>query len=261
MVPVSLAMAIKIVQFPALRDNYGFLVHDPTTGATASIDAPEVRPIVKALKENDWTLTHICSTHHHHDHVGGNSELRKLYPGVVVVGPRAETHKFDIDVPVAHGDTVKVGDVTFQVIDVGGHTLGHVAYYSPDNKCAFVGDSLFVMGCGRMFEGTYEQNTESLKRLKALPDDTVLYCAHEYTQANGKFAISVEPNNPDLSARIRDVAEKRKQGLPTVPTTLQLEKLTNPFLRFDQLRIALELPADADDVSVFAAVRKAKDKF
>ena len=146
-------------------------------------------------------------------------------------------------------------------MDVGGHTLGHIAYYAPEQKSAFVGDAIFAMGCGRMFEGTYPQFTASLKRLAALPDDTTLYCAHEYTEANGRFALSVDGSNPQLLERIDDVQKKRKQGLPTVPTTVALEKATNPFIRFDAMKTVLNLPPDTDDIGVFTTLRQAKDNF
>jgi len=256
-------MAMKVVQRPALKDNYAFLLHDEETGCTAAIDTPEVAPIVKALEENQWTLTHILNTHHHWDHTGGNVELCAKFPDVQIVAPKKEVAKTPprVDVAVEHGDVVRVGSFEFQVVDVGGHTLGHVAYYSEAQGAAFVGDSIFAMGCGRMFEGDYDQFTASLKRLVALPDATVLYCAHEYTEANARFAVTVEPNNEDLRRRVDDVRAQRAADLPTVPTTVALEKATNPFVRFDAARKALNLPADASDVDVFTAVRKLKDNF
>jgi len=252
----------EIVQFPALRDNYGFLIHDTKSKATAAIDTPQVEPILEALRAKNWELTHIFNTHHHHDHAGGNAELCSKFSQVQVVAPFLEKEKIGrVDQAVKGGDIIKLGALTFHIIDVGGHTLGHIAYFCPQAEAAFVGDAIFAMGCGRMFEGTYPQFTESLKRISSLPDDTALYCAHEYTMANAKFALSVDPQNPHLIARAKEVESKRANNIPTVPTTLALEKLTNPFIRFDALRAELNLPPDSSDVDVFAALRKAKDSF
>ncbi|KAJ8605872.1 hypothetical protein CTAYLR_000568 [Chrysophaeum taylorii] len=255
--------SFKIAQFGALRDNYGFLLHDPSSGATAAIDTPEVEPIVATLREHSWKLTHILNTHHHADHTGGNQELKTKYPGVVVVGPRSEQHKVrgGIDVPVEGTDRVLVGSLELDVIDVGGHTLGHVAYYSSVARSCFVGDSIFALGCGRMFEGTPEQFHKTLQRLMDLPDDTKLFCAHEYTEANAKFAATIETDNEDLLHRIDEIKADRAKGLPTVPTTVELEKRTNPFVRINAVRKALALPPDTPDHMVFAELRRRKDRF
>mmetsp|Transcript_16225 Transcript_16225/g.50881 ORF Transcript_16225/g.50881 Transcript_16225/m.50881 type:complete len:264 (+) Transcript_16225:280-1071(+) len=255
--------AHKIAQFPALRDNYGFLLHDPASGSTAAIDTPEVEPIVAALEENNWKLTHILNTHHHVDHTGGNQELKTKFPGVVVVGPRSEMRKIrgGVDVPVEGSDRILVGSLELDIIDVGGHTAGHIAYYSPVARACFVGDAIFPLGCGRMFEGTPPQFYSSLQRLMALPDETQLYCAHEYAEANAKFAATVELDNEALFERIDFIKELRANGQPTVPTTVSLEKRTNPFVRIEPARRALGLPLDAQPHDVFAEIRRRKDDF
>jgi len=255
-------------QFPCLNDNYGYLIHDETTGATAAIDTPDADAYRRELDRRGWTLTHVINTHHHWDHTGGNLELKKSAggdAGVKVVGPEAERDKIPgIDMAVGHGDTLAFGGTEAQVIDVGGHTNGHVAYYFPKEGAVFSGDALFALGCGRMFEGTPPQFWKSLQNLRSLPDDTTVYCAHEYTESNGKFAVSFEPGNAELIARFDDVKEKRSRGEPTVPSNLGDEKKTNPFLRVDvseEIRKNVgAAPGDADH-DVFAKVRKAKDNF
>ncbi|PKQ02411.1 MAG: hydroxyacylglutathione hydrolase [Alphaproteobacteria bacterium HGW-Alphaproteobacteria-12] len=253
---------LEIHQFPCLNDNYGYLVHEPVSGATAAIDTPEVKPILAALKEKGWTLTHILNTHHHFDHAGGNTELKEK-TGCTVIGPKGEKDLIPgIDRAVGDGDIVELGAARARVIEVPGHTRGHIAYSFGDERIAFVGDTLFALGCGRLFEGTAQQMWTSLGKLMALPDDTVVYCAHEYTQANARFALSVEPDNTALAARAKEIDEKRARGEWTVPTTIGLEKKTNPFLRAasPDLRRVLGLEA-APDVDVFAETRKRKDNF
>lgn len=253
---------LEIHQFPCLNDNYGYLVHEPVSGATAAIDTPEVKPILAALKEKGWTLTHILNTHHHFDHAGGNTELKEK-TGCAVIGPKGEKDLIPgIDRAVGDGDIVELGAARARVIEVPGHTRGHIAYSFDEEHIAFVGDTLFALGCGRLFEGTAQQMWTSLGKLMALPDDTVVYCAHEYTQANARFALSVEPDNAALAARAKEIDEKRARGEWTVPTTIGLEKKTNPFLRAasPDLRRVLGLEA-APDVDVFAETRKRKDNF
>ncbi|MBC7104034.1 MAG: hydroxyacylglutathione hydrolase [Parvibaculum sp.] len=253
---------LEIHQFPCLNDNYGYLVHEPVSGATAAIDTPEVKPILAALKEKGWMLTHILNTHHHFDHAGGNAELKEK-TGCVVIGPKGEKDLIPgIDRAVGEGDIVELGAARARVIDVPGHTRGHIAYSFDEEHVAFVGDTLFALGCGRLFEGTAQQMWASLGKLMELPDDTVVYCAHEYTQSNARFALSVEPDNPALTARAKEIDEKRSRGEWTVPTTIGLEKRTNPFLRAasPDLRRVLGLQA-APDVDVFAETRKRKDNF
>ncbi|MEO0961312.1 MAG: hydroxyacylglutathione hydrolase [Pseudomonadota bacterium] len=249
-------------QIPCLSDNYGYLLHSQKTGETATIDTPEVEPILKALDEKGWRLTHIFNTHHHFDHAGGNREI-KTRTGCTVIGPKDEADKIPgIDRAVGDGDTVEFGGGVAQVLGVPGHTAGHIAFSFPDDKIAFVGDTLFALGCGRLFEGTPQQMWTSLQKLIALPDETVVYCAHEYTQANAKFALSVEPDNAELRARSREIDELRRKGTPTVPTTIGLEKATNPFLRpaSDDLQRTIGLEG-ANLVDVFAKTRELKDNF
>ena len=253
---------LQIYQFPALKDNYGYLVHDSATGATAAIDTPEVAAILNALDATGWKLTHILNTHHHFDHAGGNAEL-KAKTGCTIIGPRGEKDLIPgIDRAVGEGDIVEVGNARARVIDVPGHTRGHVAYHFADDHVVFVGDTLFALGCGRLFEGTPAQMWTSLGKLMALPDDTIVYCAHEYTQSNARFALTVEPHNAALAARAKEIDEKRARGEWTVPTTIALEKATNPFLRAASadLRATVGL-VNAADVDVFAETRSRKDNF
>ncbi len=255
-------MSVQVHMFPCLNDNYGFLVHDPDTGATATIDTPEVEPINRALEAQGWRLTHILNTHHHFDHAGGNEALKARW-GCTVVGAANDAARIPgIDVRVAEGDTYELGNAAAQIFEVPGHTTGHIAYYFADDGVAFVGDTLFALGCGRLFEGTPAQMWSSLSKLKALPEATVVYCAHEYTQANAAFALSVEPDNADLVARREEISRLRSAGTPTVPTTIGLEKATNPFLRPDSVNLQRTLAMEgADLVDVFAETRRRKDHF
>jgi len=249
-------------QFPCLSDNYGFLIHDPGMDVTASIDTPDAAAIEHALNEKGWQLTHILNTHHHHDHAGGNLALKHRY-GCTIIGPKADADRIPgIDVQVADGDEVKFGSVQARVFDVPGHTRGHIAYYFASEGVAFVGDTLFALGCGRLFEGTPEQMWTSLSKLRALPDDTLVYCAHEYTQSNARFALTVEPDNVALVRRAKEIDEARSNGVPTVPTTMGLEKATNPFLRPDSSDLQRTLGlVGRDPVTVFGETRRRKDRF
>lgn len=251
---------LQIHQFPCLADNYGFLVHDPESGATATIDTPDAAEILRQADAKNWRITDIWNTHWHPDHAGGNAEI-KAQTGAFVTGP-AEVERIGgkPDRVVDDGDAVKLGAVTARVLNVGGHTLGHIAYVVDAQRVAFVGDALFAMGCGRLFEGTPQQMWESLTELAALPDDTTLYCAHEYTQSNARFAIAMDPDNAALQARVREVEALRARGEPTVPMTLAIEKQTNPFLRAPALK-ATFVGADAADWEAFAELRKRKDTF
>ena len=254
--------AIQIHMFPCLQDNYGFLLHDGEAGVTATVDTPEVEAILNALGEKGWQLTHILNTHHHHDHAGGNLALKKA-TGCQVIGPRADAQRIPgIDVEVGEGEEFNLGHHRVRVFDTPGHTRGHIVYHLPEDRVAFVGDTLFAMGCGRLFEGTPGQMWSSLQKLMQWPDDTRLYCAHEYTQANARFALSVEPDNQALSARSSQVDELRSRNEPTVPTTLGVEKATNPFLRpmSPEIRASVGLE-NADLVEVFARTRALKDAF
>lgn len=251
---------IEVRQFPCLSDNYGFLVHDPATGETAAVDTPDADAYLAAAAEAGWRITQIWNTHWHPDHAGGNARL-KAETGAVVIGP-AEVARIGAgpDRVVAHGDVAPLGAAQARVIDVGGHTLGHIAYVFDAQNTAFVGDALFAMGCGRLFEGTPEQMWESLSRLAALPEETTLYCAHEYTLSNGRFALSVDGANPALTARMAEVERLRAESRPTVPTTLALEKATNPFLRAPLLKASLGM-AGAPDWMAFGELRRRKDSF
>ena len=254
--------ALQIRQFPCLTDNYGFLVHDPDSGETATIDTPDGETIVAEAKAAGWTITQIWNTHHHFDHAGGNRTVQAL-TGARIVGPARDTHRIpDIDVPVDDGDHVSLGNHTARVVFTPGHTLGHICYLFEQDRIAFVGDTLFALGCGRLFEGTPEQMWDSLSTLARLPDETKVYCAHEYTQANARFALSVDPDNQDLQAYAAEVDRERIHGEPTVPTTIGAEKAANPFLRpadpAIRARLGLE---DASDTDVFAELRKRKDNF
>ncbi|MCL4156902.1 UNVERIFIED_CONTAM: hypothetical protein GTU68_066281, partial [Idotea baltica] len=245
-----------------LADNYGFLLHDDATKATAVIDTPEVGPINAALASRGWELTHILNTHHHFDHAGGNEELKQQW-GAQVVGAANDAKRIPgIDVRVADGDHFNFGGYSAQILEVPGHTTGHIAYYFADSGIAFVGDTLFALGCGRLFEGSPADMWTSLNKLMALPDETVVYCAHEYTQANANFALSVEPNNAQLVARAEEIAQLRSRGEPTVPTTIGLEKATNPFLRPTSADLQQTVGlVGSDAVTVFAETRRRKDNF
>ena len=252
-------MSITVHQFPCLSDNYGFLVRDDATGLAACIDTPEAQVILAELEKLGWKLALVLNTHWHPDHAGGNADIAAA-TGATVVGPQeVERIGQEPDRVVAGGDVVTLGETRFEVIESGGHTLGHVAYFDAADHTAFVGDTLFALGCGRIFEGTPEQMWASLQRLAALPDDTRVYCAHEYTASNARFALSVD-DDPALKARTEAIFAARERGEWTVPTTIGLEKATNPFLRAPRLARRLGLTGAADH-EAFAAVRAAKDGF
>lgn len=253
---------LKIHMFPCLSDNYCYLLHDSDAELTAVIDTPDVAAIEHALDDTDWTLTHIINTHHHRDHAGGNLELKDK-TGCTIVGPRADAERIPgIDIEVGDGDSYAFGTHQAKVYDTPGHTRGHIVYHFEDDGVAFVGDTLFSMGCGRLFEGTPQQMWNSLQKLMAWPDDTKIYCAHEYTQTNARFALTVEPQNQDLVRRAKEVDRLRAEGKPTIPTTIGLEKRTNPFLRptSKDLKRTVGL-TEASDVEVFAETRRRKDNF
>jgi hydroxyacylglutathione hydrolase len=255
-------MALLIEQFPCRTDNFGVLIHDPDSRLTASIDAPEEAPIVARLKEKGWRLHHIFVTHHHFDHVEANQALKAAY-GCAITGPAAEASKVPgIDKTVRGGDKIMFGGVAVEVIDTPGHTLGHVTYSFPTAATAFVGDTLFAVGCGRVIEGTMEMMWSSLEKLMALPDETAVYCGHEYTEANIRFALTIEPDNADLLARAAEVKKLRAAGKASLPTAIGLEKRTNPFLRLDDPGIRARLGLkDAQAAAVFGEIRRRKDSF
>ena len=252
---------LEIRQVPVLRDNYVYLLREPESGAVAAVDPSVAGPVAAALDNLGWKLTHILNTHHHHDHTGGNLEL-KAATGAIIVGPLADRARIPgIDVALAEGDKFKFGKEEAQVFDVPGHTRGHIAFWFPKSRALFCGDTLFLMGCGRLFEGTPAQMWTSLSKLKKLPGDTRVYCGHEYTQANARFALTVEPGNRDLIARSKRVDEQRAQRKSTVPGTMAEELATNPFLRADNPSLQKSQNAPGDDVATFAAIRRAKDNF
>ena len=248
--------------FLCLQDNYGVLLHDPQTGATASIDAPQAAPVEQALQATGWKLTDILVTHHHADHTDGIKALKQKYK-CRVVAPAAEAAKIPaVDETVREGDMVKVGSLSANVIETPGHTLGHIAYWFHADKLAFVGDTLFSIGCGRVIEGTPEQMWQSLKKLRDLPDDTEIYCGHEYTAANIKFALTVDRGNQALAARAAQVERLIAEDEPTIPVTLGDEKLANPFLRADVPDLASNIGmAGKPAAEVFAEIRARKNKF
>lgn len=224
-------MALEIVRIPVLSDNYVWLVHEPTSGETMVVDPAVAVPVLAEAELRDWKITQIWNTHWHPDHTGGNAEI-KAATGCTITGPAAEESRIPtLDVQVKEGDVVRFGSVEAQVIDVPAHTAGHIAYHFATEQAAFVGDTLFAMGCGRLFEGTAEQMYSNMRKLEALGDDTAIYCAHEYTLSNGRFALTVEPANLPLIERVNEVTAMRERGEATVPTTIALERATNPFMR------------------------------
>jgi len=253
---------LEIHQIPVLDDNYVYLAHDAATGSTAVIDPAVAGPVLEALDAKGWTLTHILNTHHHGDHIGGNLELKRK-TGCVIIGSHLDPERIDgIDQQVGEGDTVMLGNAKAHVFDVPGHTRGHIAYWFEDSDALFSGDTLFAMGCGRLFEGSPEQMWTSLSKFAALPDQTQIYCAHEYTQSNGKFALSVEPENTELVTRMDAVNAMRAKGLPTVPSNIGLEKATNPFLRPASANLQRTIGLEgAGLVEIFAETRRLKDIF
>jgi hydroxyacylglutathione hydrolase len=254
-------MASEIRLFSCLNDNFGYLIHDPATTATASIDAPEAGPIVKALEREGWTLTDILVTHHHHDHVGGVAELKQKY-NCRVVAPHDKSAKIaNVDLRAGHGDVVKVGGLLARVLETPGHTLDHVSYVFDNEKAVFAADTLFSIGCGRVFEGTYPMMWDSLLKLRALPDDFKLYCGHEYTASNTKFALTIEPENPVLKARAEEVKRQREANKPTIPTLLGEEKKANVFLRADEPSVAASVRMkDRSAAEIFGELRERKNK-
>ncbi len=255
-------MTLEIELFACRSDNFGVLLHDPVSGATACIDAPEEQPILDAAARRGWTLTDIFTTHHHHDHVEANLALKARYK-LKITGPASEKDRIPgIDLTVADGDHFEFAGHRVEVIETPGHTAGHVCYYMPDDKLLFSADTLFALGCGRLFERPAEVMWPSLKKLLALPDDTIVYFGHEYTLANARFAVTVDPGNEALAARLEDIVAKREAGVFTSPTQLGIEKATNPFLRPDDPSIRRHLGMEkAADWEVFGEIRKRKDNF
>lgn len=256
-------MAVEFHQFLCLSDNFGLLAHDADSGATAALDAPDARPILAALDAKGWTLTDIWLTHHHYDHTEGVAELKARFPHAKIAGARKDAARLPpLDLGVGEGDELRLGHAGAKVFETPGHTLGHLAYYFEDDDALVAGDTLFSLGCGRVMEGTMPMMHETLMRLAGLPGETRVFCGHEYTQANARFARSVDPDNPVLAARAREVDALRLKGAFTLPTTIALELETNPFLRAAnpllQKDLGLEL---ADPVEVFAELRERKNRF
>ena len=240
-------MPLEIVRIPALTDNYVWLMHDPVSGETVVVDPAEAAPVRAAADARGWRIGQVWNTHWHPDHTGGNAEIKAA--GARVSGPAAESARIPtLDVHLREGDRVSIGDVEAEVIETPGHTAGHISFHLPSEEIAFTGDTLFAMGCGRLFEGTPADMFASMRKLAALPDDTTVYCGHEYTLANARFARSVDPENAAVADRLREVEALRAAGEPTVPTTIEAEQATNPFLR----------ARDADELG---SLRAAKDRF
>lgn len=254
-------MPAEIRLFMCLSDNFGALIHDPATGATAAIDAPEAAPVIAELEREGWTLTDILVTHHHADHVQGISELKQKYRCRVTAPHDKAAPIADVDVRVKEGDTVKIGNLAARVLETPGHTLDHISYVFDSEKALFAADTIFSIGCGRVIEGTYPMMWDSLLKLRALPDDMRLYCGHEYTQSNINFALTIEPDNPDLKARAAEVEQLRAAGKPTLPTLLGDEKKANVFLRADIASVAAAVGlAGKSGAEVFGEIRERKNR-
>jgi len=255
-------MTALIEMFLCRSDNFGALIHDPSTGRTAAIDAPEAAPIEAALARRGWRLTDILVTHHHEDHVAGIETLKAAH-GCRVVAAKADAHRIPaVDLTVEEGGTVSVGALEAAIIDTPGHTVGHIAYHFAGEKVLFAADTLFSLGCGRVFEGTMADMWGSLQKLRALPDETQLYCGHEYTLSNARFALTVDPGNEALAARAAEVERQRAENRFTLPVKLGAEKRENPFLRADDAGIARHLGLEgAGALAVFTELRERKNRF
>lgn len=253
---------LEIDLFACRSDNFGVLLHDPVSGATASIDAPEERAILDALERRGWTLSHILTTHHHNDHVEANLALKQRF-GVEIIGPAREAPRIPgIDRKVDGGEVFEFAGRRVEVILTPGHTLGHICFYLPEEKLLFAADTLFALGCGRLFEGTPAQMWDALSRLAKLPDDTTVYFGHEYTLSNARFALTIDPDNAALASRVAEIEKQRAAGTFTAPTTIGVEKASNPFLRAADPGIRRHLGMEAaGDADVFAEIRARKDRF
>ncbi|KAK1294927.1 putative hydroxyacylglutathione hydrolase 2, chloroplast [Acorus calamus] len=259
----SAAPSLQIELVPCLKDNYAYLLHDVDTGTVGVVDPSEAVPIIEALSRKRQNLTYILNTHHHYDHTGGNLELKARY-GAKVIGSGMDKDRIPgIDIALNDGDKWMFAGHEVLVMETPGHTKGHISYYFPGAKVIFTGDTLFSLSCGKLFEGSPQQMLSSLNRITSLPDDTKIYCGHEYTLSNSKFALSIEPKNKALQTYASQVADLRKKGQPTVPTTLEREKLCNPFLRTSstEIRQALNISASATDAQALGAIREAKDNW
>ncbi|HKF63389.1 MAG TPA: hydroxyacylglutathione hydrolase [Dongiaceae bacterium] len=253
---------MQIALVPLLTDNYGYLLHDSTSGETGIVDPSEAAPVLAAAGERGWRLTHILNTHHHHDHTGGNLALKQA-TGAAIVGPAPDRTRIPgIDLALDEDETFRLGDAAAEILFIPGHTRGHIAFHFRGEKAVFCGDTLFSLGCGRMFEGTAPMMWASLDKLRRLPAETRIYCGHEYTAANARFAVSIDPANEALRRRESAVAALRGRGEPTIPSTMGEECAANPFLRADDpgLAAAIGLP-DAPASEVFGEIRRRKDNF
>jgi hydroxyacylglutathione hydrolase len=239
-------MALEIILIPVLSDNYVWLVHEPDSGETMAVDPAVAEPVLAEADARGWKITQIWNTHWHPDHTGGNAVIKEA-TGCLITGPAAEKERIPtLDRLVGEGDTVRLGAIEAKVLDVPAHTAGHIAYHFASEQAAFVGDTLFAMGCGRLFEGTAAQMYSNMRKLEALGDDTRVYCAHEYTLSNGKFALTVEPDNEALAQRMAQVTAMRERSEPTVPTSIALERATNPFMRAGSVEELAERRAAKD---------------
>lgn len=253
---------LEIKTLPVLSDNYIYLIHDPVSLETAVVDPALAQPVLDVLQAKSWQLTYILNTHHHADHVGGNVHLKQL-TNCKVIAAQADWDRIPgIDQGVKEGDVITLGQHKANVIATPGHTRAHIVYHFAEDKLLFCGDTLFVMGCGRLFEGTAEQLWHSLQKLKVLPAETKVYCTHEYTQSNGRFALTVEPENQQLQQKMIEVNRLRSSNLPTVPTTIAEEQTTNPFFREDSIALQKNIGMDnKTPVEIFAQTRRLKDSF
>jgi hydroxyacylglutathione hydrolase len=253
---------LQIVSVPVLSDNYIYIIHDPVSLETAAVDPALAQPVLTLLKEKNWRLTYIFNTHHHSDHIGGNLELKEQTGCKIIASDYDRKRIPGIDKTVTEGATVGLGEHEARILFTPGHTLGHIVYYFEQDKLLFCGDTLFAMGCGRLFEGTPEQMWHSLQKLKALPPETRIYCTHEYTQNNGRFALTIEPDNQALQARMLEVDKLRQLNRPTLPSSIGAELATNPFLREDSpgLQRTIDMIGKTP-VEIFARVRQLKDRF
>ncbi|XP_022980059.1 probable hydroxyacylglutathione hydrolase 2, chloroplastic [Cucurbita maxima] len=260
---VNMSSTLQIELVPCLRDNYAYLLHDVDTGTVGVVDPSEAVPVIDALRKKNRNLTYILNTHHHHDHTGGNEELKARY-GAKVIGSGIDSDRIPgIDIALKDGDKWMFAGHEVQVMETPGHTRGHISFYFPGSAAIFTGDTLFSLSCGKLFEGTPEQMLSSLKKITSLPDDTNIFCGHEYTLSNSKFAMSIEPKNEALKSYATQVANLRSKGLPTIPATLKMEKMCNPFLRTSSIEIrqSLNVQNTADDAEVLGIIRRAKDNF
>jgi len=253
---------LEIIQLPVLNDNYIYLIHDPASKETAAVDPAIAQPVLDILEQQNWSLTYILNTHHHFDHVGANLELKQKTNCQILASKIDQSRIPGIDRPLEHGDQIQLGQKIAHIISTPGHTLGHIVYHFADENALFCGDTLFSMGCGRLFEGSAKQMWHSLQQLKALPKQTKVYCAHEYTQANGQFALSLEPNNQQLKQRIQQVEQLRSENQSTIPSTLEQELACNPFLRENspELQQSIQMIGQAAE-KIFEKTRALKDQF